>query len=425
VSARTFGRTAVPRLLVLAALAAAVAVANLVRTDDAAAVDPPAVGPARGAPADGLRTWDRVVGGPAADRAYAVAPLPDGGVVVAGHTRAGGVLRDDGMVVRLDASGTPVWQRVVGGFDTEQLYGIARLPDGGYLAAGHTRSAGAGESDLWLLRLDGDGRVAWQRVEGGPANDRGRTLIALPDGGAVVAGFTASRGAGGRDAWVLRVDASGSVLWQRTFGGSGDDGAFALAPAPGGDVFVAGHSQDAGDRSFRPWVARLSADGDTVWRRSYPDGPFSAATGLAPAADGGLAVVGLRAERALGGDDIRVLRLGSAGEVLWDRRLGGPGRDTAWGVVASGDGGFVLAGASASFGAGSADAWIVGLDGQGRTLWESLHGGALWDRPTALARRAGGGLLVGGYTTSRGAGFEDFWLLALDARGRLSGLDLR
>lgn len=364
-------------------------------------------------------TWERTFGGQRAEKAYATAEMPDGGFVVAGHTLSNGRLRYDAVVVRFDRTGRILWQRVFGGRDTEQLYGVVALEGGGVAVVGHTRSSGAGESDVWVVRLDADGEIVWQRAFGGAANDRARSIAAAPDGGLVVAGFTRSRGAGDGDAWILRLDRDGALVWDSVYGKTGDDGAFNIIPLPGGGFAVAGYSQGLGADAYELWVLWIDDRGWVKWERRFRRGMFAAATALTPAANGGLYVVGLSHERSSERPNIWVLHLDRYGAFVWQKTIGGLKSDGGWGVAATTDGGFVVLAATASRGAGSTDAWLMRFDRAGKLLWERLYGQALWDRPTALLVTRDGGLMVAGYTTSKGNGHEDFWLLRLDAEGRL------
>ena len=395
------GRLAAPLLAV--ALLAPLALARPVPTVPA----PEAAVPA---------TWARTFGGPRADKLYALAPLADGGALAVGSTRAPGAGRDDGWVLRLDDAGRPLWQRRDGGRDTEQFYGVVAAADGGAFVVGHTRSAGVGESDLWIERLDRRGRRLWERTVGGPANDRARALASDHHGGVVAAGFSGSAGAGGRDLWVVALDGAGAVRWERRFGGPDHDMAYAVATDGAGGAVVAGYvlAGPATARDFDWRVVALDAAGAVRWDTRLDRTPFDLATAVAVTPDGGAIVAGT-SERD--GRDVRVARFDAAGALAWERVLGGPGRDTIWGIAATPEGP-VLAGSTNSRGAGSQDLWVVGLGDDGATRFVRTHGGPLWDRGTAVEPAADGGLWVAGYTTSVGAGFEDGWVLKLDRLGR-------
>jgi uncharacterized delta-60 repeat protein len=364
-------------------------------------------------------TWERAIGGPLAEKAYAVAEMADGGFAVAGHTMSNGRFRDDALVVRFDRSGNTLWGRVFGGRDTEQLYGIVALDDGGVAVAGYTRSYGDGQSDAWVVRLDADGKQLWQRTFGGPENDKARSIAATADGGLIVAGSTRSRGAGEGDAWILRLDPDGTLAWQTVHGAAGDDGAYNIIPVPGGGFAVAGYSQPVDAKPYDLWVLRLDDDGRIAWEQRFVRGVFGAATGLTPAPDGGLYVVGMSHESSAEMPKVWVLRLDGGGALVWQKLIGGPKTDGGWGIAATADGGFVVMAATASQGAGSTDAWLMQFDPAGELVWERLFGQSLWDLPTAILVTRDGGLMVAGYTTSQGNGQEDFWLLRLDDQGEL------
>lgn len=375
------------------------------------------VAPVAGCAPGARCTWERTYGGRREDKAYAVAALADDGLAVVGHSRSFSG-HYDGWFLGLDRSGEERWQRVLGGRESEQAYGVVPAPGGGVVIVGQTRSRGHGESDLWLVRLDAAGEVVWDRTIGGPANDRGRAIAALPDGDVAIAGFATVQPDNGRDLYVARVDAEGGIVWQDTRPGPADDGAVDVAAAPDGGLLVTGYRRMPGPRGYDLQVLRYDAEGAVAWERLVDIGIFDSGTSVVPLADGGAAVAGVF-ETAAGDLDARVLRLAADGTVLWDRAFGGPRNDSAWGLVAGEGGGVVVSGATESQGAGSTDAWLFALDGAGTLRWERHYGGALWDRPMGLTRAADGGLLVAGTTTTMGAGYEDFWVLRLDAEGRL------
>lgn len=360
--------------------------------------------------------WAVTLGGAGVEKGSGLAARADGGWIVAASARPQSAARDDAWVIATDGEGATLWERRLGGRGTDRLLAASPRADGSTVLAGHTRSRGARESDVWVVALGPEGRTLWERTFGGPANDRARSVAPAPDGGVYVGGFTASAGGGGRDAWVLALDAGGSVIWQQSFGGAGDEGVFHLAPMPGGGVALTGHA--GGAEGYDLWAAALTASGETRWERRLDRSRFDAGTGILGQPDGGAIVAGVTGAEGSGLiEDGWALRLGPDGATVWERVIGGAAYDGFWAIAGTGAGsggeGAVLAGSTKSSGAGSADAWIVAIDGAGATLSETVLGGALWDRPSAVAVAPSGEIVVAGTTTSAGAGYEDVWLFAL------------
>jgi uncharacterized delta-60 repeat protein len=248
----------------------------------------------------------------------------------------------------------------------------------------------------------------WARTYGGNQVEIAYSVRTTPDGGFIVAGFTDSFGSGGADAWVLRLDGDGNLLWQKAFGGSGTDGAYAVRPLPDGGFVVVGYTYSftAGGES-RAWVFRLSPTGSLVWQKAYGPG---VAYGLDLTPDGGFVVVGATTAFGAAGLDTWVLRLDAQGDVVWQKRYGGGGSDVGYSIRTTFDGGFVVAGFTTSFGAGSYDAWVLRLDAVGNVLWQRAYGGGLQDWANSVDLTTDGGFVVAGYTertTSGSSGWTD------------------
>jgi len=145
------------------------------------------------------------------DGASSIVALADGGFAVAGWTESKGAGSSDMWVLRLDEAGNVVWDHTYGGAEDDVARSIVALADGGLAVAGYTQSKGAGDDDMWVLRLDEAGNVVWDKTFGGAKADMANSIVALADGGFAVAGRTYSKGAGNNDMWVLRLDEAGNV----------------------------------------------------------------------------------------------------------------------------------------------------------------------------------------------------------------------
>jgi len=260
------------------------------------------------------------------------------------------------------------WSRTYGGTNRDVASAIVPTPDGGYLVAG--RASPSWIWGVWVLKLDGSGNVQWQKTYGGVVDDRVSVAVApTSDGGYVVAGTTWSFGAGYGDVWVLKLNGSGDVVWQKTYGGPERDEARAVAPTPDGGYVVAGATRSFGAGYVDAWVLKLDGSGNVVWQKAYGGGTHYAsydwANAVAPTSDGGYVVAGLTRSFGAGYEDVWVLKLNGSGDVVWQKTYGGAKDDWANAVVPTSDGGYVVAGATRSFGAGYEDVWVLKLDADG------------------------------------------------------------
>jgi predicted secreted protein len=165
-------------------------------------------------------------------------------------------------VLKLNADGEVVWENAYGGSHHDYGCSIQETLDGGFVIAGFTNSYGVGASDCWILKLDTDGNVIWQKGYGGAYYDEANSIQLTSDSGFIVAGRTQSYGNGEYDCWILKLDANGDVVWQKTYGGSDYDRArFAIEASDGGFI-VAGETRSYGSTAY--WVLRLDENGNGI-----------------------------------------------------------------------------------------------------------------------------------------------------------------
>jgi len=158
-----------------------------------------------------ILTWDRTYGGGGDDGAWTLIQTTDGGYAVDGFTSSKGAGGEDFWVIKLDEQGNQVWDRTYGGGGDDKATSLIQTTDGGYAVAGGTTSKGAGKEDFWVIKLDEQGKEVWDRTYGGSGDDGAWSLIQTTDGGYAVAGGTYSKGAGGADFWVIKLDEQGNL----------------------------------------------------------------------------------------------------------------------------------------------------------------------------------------------------------------------
>lgn len=160
------------------------------------------------------------------------------------------------------------WSHIYGGGKDNFISSVKPTNDGGYIAAGWIYSNGAWQSDMWILKLDATGNVDWQKTYGGSGYDSANSIQQTSDGGYIVAGYANSFGAGGGDAWVLKLDANGAVVWQKAYGGLNSDWAVSIQQTNDGGYIVAGGTNSFGAGQSDIWILKLDTAGNVVWAKN-------------------------------------------------------------------------------------------------------------------------------------------------------------
>ena len=189
--------------------------------------------------------WQKIYGSETWDEVWSMCGTPDGGAVLAGATQGFGAGLYDFWVLKLDAEGNVLWQKAVGGIYNDHAKGVEATADGGFVITGETWSSGAGNEDILLVKLDGEGNAAWQRTYGGPASDWGWSVLQTADGGFFLYGTTDTYGAGELDVWALKTDGGGR-LGDDCPAGTGADAGLAVTSGPVESLDTHAEAFDAG-----------------------------------------------------------------------------------------------------------------------------------------------------------------------------------
>jgi len=318
------------------------------------------------------------------------------------------------------------WARAYGGSESDYFDSLQQTTDGGYVFAGSTRSFGAEWNDAWVVKLDSNGQVNWSKRYGGTDSsdwDGFSSIRQTTDGGYIVAGETWSFGAGSTDAWVMKLDGSGNLIWEKTYGGNRGDQADCVRPTSDGGFIVAGSTWSFGT-SKEIWILKLHGNGVIQWQKTYggTDGEEDAL--VEQTSDGGYIVAARTWSFGAGYVDIWFLKLDASGNVVWERTYGGGGWDEVNTIRQTSDNGYIIAGYTGSFGPGPGEnnAWLIKLDQNGILSWQKTYGGHTnYESSYAhgLDLTSDGNFIVAGYTEAFGAGWSDIWVLRLNSLGQI------
>ncbi|MCP4365811.1 MAG: hypothetical protein GY800_11020 [Planctomycetes bacterium] len=282
---------------------------------------------------------------------------------------------------------------------------IQQTSDGGYIVAGETSTLNAeGKEmiDTLVLKLRPDGTVEWRKSYGGSRWDMISSIQQTSDGGYVAAGFTSSFGVKARNCWVLKLSRDGTVEWQKTYGGEGWDEADSIQQTGDGGYIVAGMTGSFGEK-FDFWVLKLGSDGTVEWQKSYGGSDQDMARSIRQTGDGGYIVAGMTRSFGAGAYtyDFLVMKLRPDGTVEWGKTYGGDFEDWGSSIQQTGDGGYLVAGRTDSFIPGRDDAWVLKLRPDGTVEWQKSYGTREGDGAWAssIEETGDGGYIIAGWTS--------------------------
>jgi hypothetical protein len=356
--------------------------------------------------------WSQTYGGTGYDGAKCVIQTSDGGYAIAGHTYLGD--ESDFLLVKTDEAGTTQWSQTYGGTGYEYAWGVVETSDGGYAIAGYTCTSGpTTEIDLLLVKTDSLGTVQWSQTYGGTKGDLAYCVIQTSDGGYAIAGTTNSFGdinSYDYDFWWVKTDASGTVQWTQTYGGTYNDEAYCIVETIDGGYAITGgtYVPGAGDDFL---FIKTDASGTIQWTQTYGGTDDDEAQWIIQTSDGGYAIAGETFSFGVGDGDFWLVKTDASGDILWSQTYGGTESEGARCVVETTDGGYALIGTTWSFGMGSRDFLLVKMDALGTVQWTHTYGGTGNDRAECLIQTNDGGYALSGTTESFGAGLGDFWLI--------------
>jgi hypothetical protein len=368
----------------------------------------------------------KAIGGANHDVGKSLIQTSDGGYAIAGHTKSFGAGDYDVYVVKLDAKGNLQWTKTIGGTKDDRGASLIQTSDGGYAIAGSTKSFGAGDWDFYVVKLDAKGNLQWTKTIGGSGGEIGTSLIQTSDGGYAIAGFTTSFGAGSGDVYVVKLDANGNLQWTKTIGGPGDEAGFSLIQTSDGGYAIAGGTRSFGAGGTDVYVVKLDANGNLQWTKTIGGKGWDEGFSLIQTSDGGYAIAG--ETTSFGTElldlDVYFVKLDANGNLQWTKTISGPKIEAGSSLIQTSDGGYAIVGHTESFSEGETDVdvvkrdvYVVKLDVNGNLQWTKTISGKNADGGSSIIQTSDGGYAIAGATTSFGAGEADVYLVKLDKNG--------
>lgn len=369
-------------------------------------------------------------------------------------------------VQQTNVEGTIVYSKTFGGSLEDNTGGVVATPDGGVIIVSYSKSVDGDVnkthdmSDIWLTKLDANGTVVWNKTIGGSGDDYGVNIIKTSDSNYVIAGYSGSsdydvpRNLGMHDFFIIKINENGDTLWSKVYGFSSHDHAHKIIQTRDGGFFVAGYADYAGlngqpgngeghpmDKNSNTVMhgvgeffgIKLDANGEFLWYRYYGGTQNDRVNDIVEANDGGIVMVGYSEssdfdiEGAKGSYDYWVIKIDENGHLHWKKNFGGSDIDQAYGVVKTDYNSYIIVGQSNSTDGdisrpkGNSDVWVIHINDHGHLLWDKSFGGNQFETGYAVKKMPNNQFMILGHSRSsdnqiENKGQNDIYLLTFDAQ---------
>jgi hypothetical protein len=356
--------------------------------------------------------WTKKYGGSSDDKAYGVKQTTDGGYIIAANTQSLGNGLDDIWLIKTNATGDTTWTKTYGNTEYDYCYHVQQTSDDGYLLFGETNSFHHTYWFAWVIKTNSFGDTVWTSVIGEGRHYFARSGIELSGGECIFTGRTKASGSAEEDLWLVKLDAIGDTVWTKRMGGNGNDHGISIEQATGGGFIIAGVTESfgAGDKDL--WLIRTDQSGDTIWTKTYGGIDSDIASDIKQTDDNGFIIAG--ATRSFGHMnnyyDAWLIKTDSIGDTVWTKTFGGNFHDGGLAVQQTLDGGYILVGYK-TLDLLNGDVWMIRTDDSGDTLWTASFGSNFYDYGRSVEQTNDGGYIIAGEYYEYNTNSRDVWLI--------------
>ncbi len=348
--------------------------------------------------------------------AHCIQNTADGGFIVAGTTSYNSSF-DQVYLVKLNSTADTIWTKIYSGTSLDLANSVIQTSDGGYMIVGHTLSFGAGNKDMLVIKTNDVGDTLWCKTIGTTDVDVATSVKQTTDGGYIITGNTYSSATTFYGAALIKLDATGTVLWNKIFSGVGSYNGEDVLQTNDGGYLVVGEAF-SNISGINVGIFKTNNAGDTLWTKVYGGVGDEYVYSVTQTNDQGFIIVGQTNSYGAGATDVYVLKLDSMGVLEWTKTYGGTQDESGSTIQQTADGGYIICGSTASFGAGSWDVYLIKINASGIPAWSKTYGGTGLDYGMSLKITPDGGFIIAGFNSTFGAGARDFYIIKTDANGK-------
>jgi Secretion system C-terminal sorting domain len=318
--------------------------------------------------------WNKTFGGEDYDEANSVVLTNSGDVIAAGYTQSYGLGRwGNAFIFKADSNGDSVWTRNFGWDGIDVFADLVKSSDGMFVATGLTDTPNDFEN-IYLVKVDEDGNLQWEKNFGGPQKDVAQSLTNSTDGGLIITGVTKSFSVGEEDLFILKTTVNGDSLWFKTYGTTGNDGGYGISKTSDGGYIITGQYNWSD-----MWLLKVDENGDTLWTKTFGGINYDEGISVIETDDHGFIISGSTSSYGAGDLDVYVVKTDSSGNFEWQKTYGGSGYDEGRRIIKR-DNGYLVMGSTDSGVAGEFDYFIIWTDENGDTVQTKTYGDTGEDR---------------------------------------------
>jgi hypothetical protein len=309
--------------------------------------------------------WTKTLGGNTSKVGNSVIQSSDGGYVVVGSKYNGSY--QDVYLIKTNSSGNTIWTRSFGGAYEDIGFSVEQTNDGGYIITGSKGINSSINCDVYLIKTDTGGNMIWDKTYGGPLIEQGDCVTQTSDSGYIIAGLTQSFGAGYNDVYLIRTNKTGDTLWTKTYGGADYDEGHALVKTNDGGFLITGLAT-AGDGFGDVFIIKTTANGDTIWTKTYGGPNTEYGASVSKVLDGGYIITGTKYKVGWGYGDVYLIRIDANGDSLWSKTFGGTDDDYGSCIKQTNDGGFIITGTKYNYAITNNDVYLIKTNANGQVM---------------------------------------------------------
>ena len=311
------------------------------------------------------------------------------------------------------------FQKTFGGPGNERGHSVQNTPDGGFIVAGETTSYGAGGKDWFVMKLDANGVEQWTKTYGSTLIEDGNSIaiIQTSDGGYLFVGHSGTSSQSTWDAYAYKLDANGNILWGKRVDGNLQDAYRDVIELASGDYILAGQVK-SNSTNGDILITKVSSLGNTIWSKLYIAPALDQLASIMEFPNGDLLIGGHSWSFGFGNNDQLFIRTDDSGNLLWSKYYGGSAVDAYFSTDLLSDGSIIAMGMTGSFGAGNTDLIMSKFDVNGNVLWSKTFGGSGADVGSHVEENQNNEIVFSGHSSNSG-GNSNLILGATDLNGNL------